>query len=143
MGPEPSFRAGLNLEAWMIRGAMQWRGAVAGAVLILSGCSLGPVYHRPSMPPPAAWNTPKAAALPQAWPSSDWWSGFHSAELTRLMTTGRSANDDLAAAIARVRQADAQVRISSAPLLPSLDANAGGSRQRQLSPTTDSPQLFN
>ena len=127
----------------MVREAMQWRGAVAAAALTLGGCSLGPTYHRPSVPPPAAWKTPKAATLPQGWPSTQWWSGFHSAELSRLMTTGRAANDDLAAAIARVRQADAQVRISSAPLLPSLGANAGGSRQRQLSPTTGTPQLFN
>ena len=127
----------------MIRGAMRWRGAGAMAVLILGGCSLGPAYHRPEIPAPAAWTIPQAARLPQGWPSSDWWSAFHSAELTRLMSTGRSANDDLAAAIARVRQADAQVRISSAPLLPSLGANASGSRQRQLSPASDRSQLFN
>ncbi|HEX5209545.1 MAG TPA: efflux transporter outer membrane subunit [Steroidobacteraceae bacterium] len=127
----------------MTRGAMQWRGAVATAALSLGGCSLGPAYHRPSIAAPASWNTPQAATLPQGWPSTDWWDGFHSAELTRLMTTGRVANDDLAAAIARVRQADAQVRISSAPLLPSLQANGSGSRQRQLSPATDSSQLFN
>ena len=128
----------------MIRVAMQWRGTLAAtAALGLGGCSLGPAYHRPSIAPPAAWSTPKASTLPQSWPATQWWSGFHSAELTRLMATGRSANDDLAAAIARVRQADAQVRINSAPLLPSLEADGTGSRQRQLSATTDSPELFN
>jgi NodT family efflux transporter outer membrane factor (OMF) lipoprotein len=127
----------------MIREAMQWRGAVAAVTLALGGCSLGPAYHRPSIPAPAVWNTPKAPVMPQGWPSTQWWSGFHSPELTRLMRTGRSSNDDLAAAIARVRQADAQVRINSAPLLPSLGANASGSRQRELSPATGSTQLFN
>ena len=117
--------------------------AVAALALALSACSLGPAYRRPSIPAPAAWQTPAAAAMPQGWPSADWWSGFHSAELSRLMTTGRAANDDLAAAIARVREADAQVRISSAPLLPSLDGDASGSRQRSISPTSGSALLYN
>lgn len=47
------------------------------------------------------------------------------------MAQARAANDDLAAAIARVRQADAQVKIAGAPLLPSLDAGFDASRQRQ------------
>ena len=118
----------------VIRRPARWCAAAALA-LALTGCSLGPAYRRPSVPPPPAWKTP-TAALPQGWPSADWWNGFHSAELTRLMTDGRSANDDLAAAIARVREADAQVRISSAPLLPSLDASGGGSRQRTISPSS-------
>ena len=118
------------------------RAAAAALALALSACSLGPAYRRPSIPPPPAWQTPAAAATPQGWPSADWWRGFHSAELTRLLAMGRSANDDLAAAIARVREADAQVRISSAPLLPSLAGSASGSRQRQISPTSGSTLLY-
>ncbi|HEY6516952.1 MAG TPA: efflux transporter outer membrane subunit [Steroidobacteraceae bacterium] len=123
--------------------ARPWRVAVAAAVLILSGCSLGPAYHRPDIPPPPAWSTPAAARAPQGWPSADWWGGFHSAELNRLMLTGRTANDDLAAAVARVREADAQVRISSAPLVPSLDATGDGSRQRAISATGGPALLYN
>jgi outer membrane protein, multidrug efflux system len=121
-----------------------WRRrlTVAAVALALGGCSLGPAYRRPSIPAPAAWRTSAAASMPQGWPSAGWWNGFHSAELTRLMTTGRAANDDLAAAIARVREADAQVRISSAPLLPSLDASGTGSRQREISPLSGSALLY-
>ena len=111
--------------------------------LLLCGCSLGPAYRRPSIPAPAAWSTPAAATLPAGWPSANWWDGFHSAELSRLMASGQAANDDLAAAIARVREAQAQVGISSAPLLPSLDAGASGSRQRELSPTSGTGALYN
>ncbi len=104
----------------------------AGALLALglSGCNLGPYYHRPATPQPIAWNT-QISQAPSTWPSLDWWQGFHSPELSRLMDQAQSANDDLAAAIARVREADAQVRISTAPLLPTLDANASGERQKQ------------
>lgn len=107
--------------------------AAATVALGLGACSLGPAYRRPSIPPPAAWRT-SAPGASAAWPSATWWSDFHSAELAGLISEGQSANDDLAAAIARVREADAQVRISSAPLLPSLDAAGSGSRQRAFSP---------
>ncbi len=99
-------------------------------MLALPGCNLGPYYHRPATPQPIAWSTPLSQA-PSTWPSLDWWQGFRSAELGRLMDQAQSANDDLAAAIARVREADAEVRISTAPLLPTLDANASGARQKQ------------
>jgi outer membrane protein, multidrug efflux system len=104
----------------------------AGALLALalSGCNLGPYYHRPATPQPVAWRTQLTQA-PSTWPSLDWWRGFHSPELTRLMVQAQSANDDLAAAIARVREADAQADISSAPLLPTLDASGSGERQKQ------------
>jgi outer membrane protein, multidrug efflux system len=117
------------------------RAAAAALTLALTACSLGPAYRRPSIPPPSAWRA-SAPAARAAWPSADWWSGFHSAELARLIAAGQSANDDLAAAIARVREADAQVRVSSAPLLPSLDAGASGSRQRTFSPGTGLGLLY-
>ena len=121
---------------------MRARTAAAAAVLLaLAACSLGPAYRRPSIPPPAAWSTSKPGAS-IGWPSTDWWNGFHSAELARLISEGQSANDDLAAAIARVREADAQVRIDSAPLLPSLDAGGSGSRQRAFSPGTGTGLLY-
>jgi outer membrane protein, multidrug efflux system len=128
----------------MVRGR-SWRVAVAAAAmaLALGACSLGPRYRRPSIPPPPAWNSPAAASMSQGWPSADWWDGFHSAELSRLMTSGRAANDDLAAAIARVREADDQVTISTAPLFPSLDGDASGSRQRAINIGSPGALIYN
>ena len=51
------------------------------------------------------------------------------------MDQARVANDDIGAAIARIRQADAQARIAGAPLLPSLGADLDGNRQRAQQPT--------
>jgi outer membrane protein, multidrug efflux system len=81
--------------------------------------------------------------MPQGWPSADWWDGFHSGELTRLIASGRTANDDLAAAIARVREADEQVTISSSPLFPSLNGDASGSRQRGINISSPGAVLYN
>jgi NodT family efflux transporter outer membrane factor (OMF) lipoprotein len=117
--------------------------AAAAVTLALAGCSLGPRYRRPSIPPPPAWSNPTAATMPQGWPSADWWIGFHSAELARLMTSGRAANDDLAAAIARVREAADQVTISTAPLLPSLGGDASGTRQRAINISGPGALIYN
>ncbi len=132
----------IRAEVRLLREARRWY-AVAAVALALGGCSLGPAYRRPSIPAPAALGPPKATTLPQGWPSADWWSGFNSPELSRLIASGQAANDDLAAAIARVRESEAQVRISSAPLLPALDAAGSGSRQRQISPSSGGTLLYN
>src|SRR5258708_13367922 len=56
-----------------------------------------------------------------------------------MMTTAQQANADLGAAIARVKQADAQLRIAGAALLPSVQANASPSNQRIVFPTINGP----
>lgn len=65
------------------------------------------------------------------WPDASWWQEFRSPELDRLVQEAQAGNLDLAAAAARIEQADVQARIAGAPLLPSLDADAGGSRTRR------------
>ena len=50
-------------------------------------------------------------------PALDWWRGFNSHELTGLIEEAQTANFNIGAAIARILQADAQVKIMGAPLL--------------------------
>lgn len=97
------------------------------ATVLLTGCSLGPAPSRPVMALPAAFRAPATAA--PAWPKQGWWRGFKSPELDALVRQARTHNFDIAAAIARIRQADAQVRIAGASLLPSL--NVSGSADWQ------------
>ncbi len=94
----------------------------------LAACNLGPYYHRPEVPALAAWREGDNQSA--AWPSADWWRGFGSPRLDELIDQAQKANDDIAAAVARVRQADAQARIAGAPLLPSLQAGFQASEQR-------------
>jgi len=105
------------------------RAVSAAAVVLLAACSLGPRYHRPVIPAPDAWHEP-APAAPAGWPSADFWHRFHSPTLDGLLEEARRANDDLAAAIARVREADAQRRIAGAPLLPAVGVSANATRAR-------------
>ncbi len=55
-------------------------------------------------------------------PTPDWYRTFSSPELNALVDIASSSNLDIAAASARVAQADARARQAGAALLPSLDA---------------------
>jgi len=86
----------------------------------LTGCALGPIPPAPVPPSPASrWNAENDKA---EWPSAEWWTAFGSPELDRLIAEAQVRNLDLAAAHARLGQADAQARIAGAPLLPTLSA---------------------
>lgn len=98
----------------------------------MAACSVGPAYQRPVIPVPPDWReAPSAAdAAASVWPERVWWHVFGSPQLDELIALAEQGNDDLAGAMARVREADAQVRIAGAPLLPTVDAAADGTRER-------------
>jgi outer membrane protein, multidrug efflux system len=98
-------------------------------VLLLGGCDLGPDYQRPEVEMPLEFRASPATEA-AAWPSEDWWRGFNSPELNALIEEARGQNFDIAAAVARVRQADAQVRIAGAPMLPLVTTTASASWQQ-------------
>jgi NodT family efflux transporter outer membrane factor (OMF) lipoprotein len=100
----------------------------------LGACSIFPGYEHPSLDIPPTW---RGEQMPSpAWPAADWWRGFGSSELDSLIAQAESGNLDLAAAIARVREADAQTRIAGAALLPTIDLGGAASRIRQPSIST-------
>jgi NodT family efflux transporter outer membrane factor (OMF) lipoprotein len=98
-------------------------------VLPLSGCFLGTEKPDLALAIPAAYRDAGTTSR-NALPKLDWWRGFHSRELSRLMTDADQNNLDIAIAIARVIQADAQSRIAGAALLPALSLNGDASRSR-------------
>jgi outer membrane protein, multidrug efflux system len=95
-------------------------GATATA---LCACSTSPRYERPSLSQPGTWRNADQLASPE-WPSTDWWRAFGAPQLDTLMLQAQQHNFDLAAAAARIRQADAQIQIAHAQLLPSLALGA-------------------
>ena len=95
---------------------------MAGLCLLLASCSLGPDYLRPKAGQPVAFR--QTAPVGPVWPDRQWWTGFRSADLDRLEADAQAGSFDILAAIARVRQADAQVRIAGASLLPTITGNA-------------------
>ena len=101
-------------------------------MLPLGGCLLSGDKPDPGLDIPLAYDGgPKNPAVAEAAvPTLDWWRGFHSKELTEVIEEARAANLDIAAAVARIVQADAQARVAGAPLLPNVGLNGSATRLR-------------
>ena len=105
-------------------------GALAG---LLGACSFDEVRPGVDQPTPVAFSHAAADVpakpLPVNWPRI-----FGVPELTRLAELTAQDNFDVAAAAARILQADAQTAITSAPLFPQVtSSNSAG---RSFTPTT-------
>jgi multidrug efflux system outer membrane protein len=103
--------------------------SVVAFALAAAGCQtpvpqvLGPQHVPSNFTAPTARNAP-------VWPSANWWAGFGSTEMAGLITTAQTNNLDLAAAAARVLQAQAQTDISGSALFPSLSLQGEAQRAR-------------
>ncbi len=113
-------------------GALRWRLpflAALAAAPILSGCILGPEKPDPALDVPQTYR--EAGKQPHAYPAKpDWWNDFRSKEFSALVEEARVANLDIAVAVARIVQADAQAQVAGAPLLPAVDFNGSAQRSR-------------
>jgi multidrug efflux system outer membrane protein len=88
--------------------------------LSLAGCAAQKVAPLPQDLPAEFESAPVTAAA--QFPSKDWYRDFDSDELNSFVDLATRNNWDLAAARARVAQADARARQAGAAILPSVDA---------------------
>ncbi|WP_256977787.1 efflux transporter outer membrane subunit [Bordetella genomosp. 10] len=112
--------------------------AMLAGVLALGGCGLPVAHTEAGLDLPAGWQAPNVAATPNAPNAPDaarvdaaWWRGYGDPELSRLVDQARAGSYDVAAAVARVRQAEASARIAGAPLLPEVEGNFQAERAKQ------------
>lgn len=116
---------------------------ICGVLLWSEACSVGPNYKRPaanvpasyrgavaaesraneSAPPPASV-APPTGVTPASLGDEKWWEVFQDKELQGLIRTALKNNYDVRIAATRILQAQAQLGITRADQLPSL--NAGG-----------------
>src|SRR5664280_202789 len=101
-------------------------------MLSLGGCLLTGDKLDPALDIPQVYDGgPKNPVVAEAAvPPLDWWRGFRSKELTEVIEEARAANLDIAAAIARIVQADAQARVAGSALLPNVALNGSATRSR-------------
>jgi NodT family efflux transporter outer membrane factor (OMF) lipoprotein len=97
------------------------RAFLIACLLALSGCLLGPNYHRPPQPLPDQFRDQPAAAAPASIADTKWFDLFHDAALKQLVDTALQQNFDIRIAAERVIEARAQVGITRAELYPTLD----------------------
>ncbi len=94
-----------------------------GLALLAGGCTLGPKYAKPETAVPGTWRaTPETQGA--IWPDAEWWRGFNSPDLDDLIAQARANSPDIQAALARIRQADANVRLAGSALMPQVGVGA-------------------
>src|SRR5216683_6239676 len=107
------------------------------AVVSLAGCTVGPDYQRPEAPVPLAYK--EAAQMEANWQvarpadASDrgaWWVVFHDPVLDGLEQQIDISNQNLKAAEATFRQAEAIVAQARAGFFPTAQINAAAQRSR-------------
>jgi len=71
---------------------------------LLTGCAIGPDYHRPAVQTPTTFRAPTPQPAPEAASLADlkWWEVFKDEKLQELIRTSLVENYDLRDAVARV-----------------------------------------
>lgn len=103
---------------------------VLGLCLLLNACAASLPAVDSGVAAPTAWQYAERDAAQLN--NQRWWTQFGSPQLNRLIEQARRDSFDVAAAVARVRQAQATAVIAGAPLLPEVKFNLSTSHQRLL-----------
>lgn len=94
----------------------------------VTGCTLGPDYARPDVQLPGQFEAQDRPVTSMGRP--DWWGQYNDPQLDDLVAAALIDNADVAAAVARIEQADAVVQQAGAAILPEIDLNGSGTRSR-------------
>lgn len=115
--------------------------AAAVVCVAITGCTVGPNYQRPAIPPPPPVfrelppPNPPSGTWKQAQPSDaalkgKWWEVYNDPQLNALQDKVAVSNQTLKAAAAQYLQAREQVRVARASYYPTLTAGPAVSRQQ-------------
>src|SRR5271169_6224017 len=101
--------------------------ATISASIAMTGCIVGPNYHRPVVQTPGVYRDlsegPQAQAQAASFADLPWWQVFQDAQLQDLIRTALKENYDLQLAAERISAARAQVTITRSSLFPQVQAN--------------------
>lgn len=108
--------------------------AFAASAILLSGCTVGPKYARPSVETPAAFKeaTPTETNVTETWKPAQpndaasrgkWWEKYNDPELNALEEKASESNQDIAAAAANFVAARALVRQARSQYFPTVSTN--------------------
>jgi outer membrane protein, multidrug efflux system len=104
-----------------------------GVAALLTGCAVGPDYHRPAADIPPAWQpvTPWHEAAPgDTVLKGSWWELFQDPQLNPLVEQALTGNQNLRVAAARLQQAQDQLSIARSALFPSVDLSSSALRSK-------------
>src|SRR5467141_3910946 len=94
---------------------------------LISGCTVGPNYHKPVVQTPTAYRdlreTPQAQAQAASYADLPWWQVFQDTQLQELIRTALKQNYDLQLAAERINAGRAQVAVTRSALFPQVQGN--------------------
>ena len=94
------------------------------AAVLLTGCTVGPNYHRPAVQTPQTFRAPTPLpSEPASVADLEWWKVFKDPALQELVRTALVQNYDLRDAVARVQAARANLGITRSNQFPNFDAS--------------------
>jgi outer membrane protein, multidrug efflux system len=106
---------------------------------IFSGCEkyrslvppVGPNYDNPDTEIPETWHRPPDPALiPTPIEIQKWWTLFNDPMLDRFISQAEKSNLDLRVAVARVKEARAQLAVATGEKIPLIDAVGTGTHAK-------------
>jgi multidrug efflux system outer membrane protein len=106
------------------------------AVGLLAGCTVGPNYHKPTVPVPTVYHGPNdnPQDQPQAQAASfadlPWWQVFQDSVLQDLIRQALKQNYDLQTATEKIMQERAQLMVTRSNQFPQLSANGNAVDER-------------
>ena len=95
--------------------------------LALASCAISSRPPAPLPPLPPGWTEPALSGA--AVPTADWWRSFGSEDLSTLVASALATSPDVAIAVERILQAEAQSRIAGASLFPGLNFGVSTGRR--------------
>lgn len=122
----------------------------------LGGCAVGPDFRRPAAPAVASYTAetlpvetaaaPGIGGAPQRFLSGQeippqWWALFRSEALDRLIRQALADSPTLAAAEAKLREAEENRQAQTGALLPRVDGNASARRQKTSGASLGQPAI--
>ena len=94
---------------------------------LISGCMVGPNYHRPVVQTPTVYRdlseNPQAQAQAASYADLRWWQVFQDPQLQELIRTALKQNYDLQLATERIIAARAQLAVTRSSLFPQVQGN--------------------
>src|SRR5580692_4122485 len=103
-----------TLKNWLVVTTVSW---------MVSGCKVGPDYHRPSAPIPVRYKELRGwipATPANGLDRNDWWTIYHDPILNTLEEQVRLSNQNIKQFAAAYQEARAEVREQQSALFPSL-----------------------
>lgn len=101
--------------------------------MLLSGCTVGPNYKRPTAAVPAKWDLTepwREGAAKDGVAKGEWWSVFHDDDLNALQKEALAENQTIKVSIAHLEQARAAAAIQVATIFPTVNTSPAIERQR-------------